>query len=206
MSLQDILAKKRAAAATPAPSPAPALTAPPPAPIPEPPAPAVEAPAVVEAKPLTFAEKIALKRKQDAEASANKVPAAPVAEVNPLAILEETAVVVKKEAKEVPIVTDNMEVQQVYANLLEKINNLEHLMGDDLKNAMTNLKKGLMENPDACELMLDEDIGEMVKALRRITMQAVIETKETGGGKKKPKASTMAALTPEQLAQGLADL
>lgn len=200
MSLQDILAKKRAAAATPAPSPAPAPTAPPPT-VPEPPAPAAES------KPLTFAEKIALKRKQDAEAAVSKPTAAPVVEANPLAILEEsTNVAIKKEPKEVPIVTDNMEVQQVYANLLEKINDLEHLTGDDLKNAMTNLKKGLMENPDACELMLDEDIGEMVKALRRITMQAVIETKETGSGRKKPKASTMAAITPEQLAQGLADL
>lgn len=197
MSLAEILARKKAAAAA-ANSPSPAPTeAPAPAPAP-----------AAEEKPLTFAEKLALRRKQEAEARA-KTEAPPPPAANPLAILEEpqeAEVKAPKEQREVKILTEDAEAQQQYANLREKIDALEDRAGEDLKNSMTILKKALMENPAACELMLDEDIGEMVKALRRITMQDVIEVKESGSGRKKPKASTMAPMTPEMFAKGLAEL
>ena len=198
MSLADILAKKKAAAAAASAPTVSTVTAA--ATIEQPKA---EAPAVVS-KPLTFAEKMALKK-----ASAVAVEKKEVQEVPALAALSSITERITKTPsapKDIPIVTDDADLQQKYADIRIKIDDLENRMGEDLKTAMTTLKKALMANPAACEIMLDEDIGEMVKALRRMTMQDVIETKETGGGKKKPKAKTMADLTPEMLAQGLAEL
>lgn len=209
MSLADILAKKKAAAAAAAEGDK-AVNATPVA--------AVEAPVVVAeakkeeapapaAKPLTFAEKMALKKqqaaapKEESTAQAVEVPA-----LAALSSITERITKTPSAPKDIPIVTDDADLQQKYADIRIKIDDLENRMGEDLKTAMTTLKKALMANPAACEIMLDEDIGEMVKALRRMTMQDVIETKETGGGKKKPKAKTMADLTPEMLAQGLAEL
>lgn len=197
MSLADILAKKKAAAA--------AASAPTQAPAPAP-APVAEAPAQ-PAKPLTFAEKMALKKAQAAGTlTAALAKPAPVAEASPLAVLDEPAVsapVQQKVPKEIPILTEDTNTQQQYAGIRAKIDDLESRMGSDLKVAMEELKIALRSNPEACELMLDEDIGEMVKALRRMTMQDVIETKEPG--KKKPKATTMAALTTAMLEEGLKD-
>ena len=201
MSLADILAKKKAAAAAASAPTVSTVTAA--ATIEQP---KVEAPAVA-AKPLTFAEKMALKKASAVAVEKKEVQE--VQEVPALAALSSITERITKTPsapKDIPIVTDDADLQQKYADIRIKIDDLENRMGEDLKTAMTTLKKALMANPAACEIMLDEDIGEMVKALRRMTMQDVIETKETGGGKKKPKAKTMADLTPEMLAQGLAEL
>ncbi len=71
-----------------------------------------------------------------------------------------------------------------YEDIKPKINLLSSMADSELKNAMKTLKEALMQNPSATELMLDSDIGEMVKALRRMTGEAITEatTKE-----KKPK-------------------
>lgn len=218
MSLAEMLAKKKALAAgnssssgteekksevnppSPLPTSAPVAVE----------APVKTAPVAEQNKPLTFAEKLALKRKQDAEALAQKKAestsnAAPVEE---LAVLSPTTVSETKIAREpaaIQIVSDDPEIQQKYADIKNKILDLEDKMGDDLKGAMTALKKSLHENAEACAHMLDEDIGQMVVALRRMTMQDVIESKE-GSGKKKPKATTMKDLTAEQLMAGIEEL
>jgi hypothetical protein len=41
--------------------------------------------------------------------------------------------------------------------------------GEPLKTAMQRLKKGIKDNPEACSLLLPEEIGEMVKNLYRMT-------------------------------------
>ena len=199
MSIAELLAKKRAAAAS-------NTTAPVEEKKETPPAVEETKPAVVENKPLTFAEKLALKKAQQQQATA--VVSAP-AKVEELAIsissqITEVAEKIHKEI-DIPIVTDDPVVQQKYADIKLKIEELEEKMGDDLKVAMTSLKKALHENSDACAHMLDQDIGKMVVALRRMTMQDVIEVKE-GKGTKKPKASTMKDLTAEQLMAGLEEL
>ncbi len=227
MSLAEILAKKKALAAgnnssssvteekklevnspSPLPTTIPSTTVATPKTVEQAPAPAP----TEQSKPLTFAEKLALKRKQDAEALAQKKAestsnAAPVEELAVLspAPVQESIAKAERAPVEIQIVSDDPEIQQKYADIKNKILDLEDKMGDDLKSAMTALKKSLHDNAEACAHMLDEDIGQMVVALRRMTMQDVIESKE-GSGKKKPKATTMRDLTAEQLMAGIEEL
>lgn len=55
--------------------------------------------------------------------------------------------------------------------------------GEPLKGAMNDLKIALKSNPEACNLLLPEDIGEMVKHLYKITNTVVIEAKAKAGAK-----------------------
>lgn len=93
--------------------------------------------------------------------------------------------------------------EQSYADLQQRIQELNDLSGDNLAKAMIDLKKALMANPDACKLMLPEEVGQMVAALRRITSQhAVAESlKPKGRGAAKPKA-----LTEEEMNAAFAEL
>lgn len=56
--------------------------------------------------------------------------------------------------------------------------------GEPLKDAMIELKKAIKANPAACTVLLPEDIGEMVKALYRLTdrdlEQAVAKANKKG--------------------------
>lgn len=61
--------------------------------------------------------------------------------------------------------------EQAYEDLRARIAELETLAEDNLQRAMIDLKKALMANPEACSLMLPEEIGSMVAALRKITGQ-----------------------------------
>lgn len=92
------------------------------------------------------------------------------------------------------------DIAQEVADIQNRITQLEALSEDDLKPAMKDLKKALMDNPDACSLMLPEDIGKMVEALRRMTGQALVEEKT----KTKTKKQTAAEIK-EMLGQPLAD-
>lgn len=96
-------------------------------------------------------------------------------------------------------------IEQTYADLKARIEALEALSEDNLRGEMDTLKKALMENPDACQLMLPEDMGMLVAALRRITGQALATAaeKKAKGRTKKEKA---VPLTAEALEQGFADL
>lgn len=64
--------------------------------------------------------------------------------------------------------------------------------GEPLKNAMRDLKRGLLANPAASASLLPEDIGEMVKHLYRMTGKDVEDaiakaSKNKKGGSKQPK-------------------
>lgn len=63
--------------------------------------------------------------------------------------------------------------------------------GQPLKNAMNDLQRALLDNPAACAIMGEEDIGEMVKNLYRMNGQIIAE--EAGKVKtRKPKVEMTA--------------
>lgn len=53
-----------------------------------------------------------------------------------------------------------------------RIKQLEELSGTDLKSEMDDLKMTLLKNPSACELLLPEDIGLLVRGIKRIVYVA----------------------------------
>jgi hypothetical protein len=65
-------------------------------------------------------------------------------------------------------------VEQEVMEIRSRISQLNDLSGTDLKHEMDDLKMVLLKNPAACELLLPEDIGEMVKAIRHILGYAQI--------------------------------
>lgn len=84
----------------------------------------------------------------------------------------------------VPFTADNP-----IAEIQNKINELSDLEGESLSGAMAELKKALRENAAACDLLLDEDIGKLTIAYRRMVNEDVIQSKSDN--KKKPKAVTI---------------
>ena len=94
--------------------------------------------------------------------------------------------------------------EQIYSEISQRIKQLEELSGDDLKNEMMNLKKALLENPQACMLLLPDEIGAMVSSLRKITGIAIAtaSAKTKKAGEKKPAAKKM---TAAELALALED-
>lgn len=152
------------------------------------------------AKSLTFAEKMALKRAQAAVQEAPK----PIASSTPMLDIEDAVAEVKKEEEDIFIDPDTLPDDPAQAaafiDIKRRVAKLKNLMGDDLPPAMSQLKKALKENPAACELMLDEDLGMMVVALRRMTgeqIAAAAEPKKKGPGKS-AKAKDV-ALTKDQI-------
>ena len=85
---------------------------------------------------------------------------------------------------------------QATADIKQRIQELEELAGDDLENAMKQLKRALMENPSACELILPQEIGLMVSALRQITgtHAVTMASKPKGRAAAKPKALSAAEM------------
>ena len=94
--------------------------------------------------------------------------------------------------------------EQIYSEISQRIKQLEDLSGDDLKNEMMNLKKALLENPQACMLLLPEEIGSMVSHLRKITGIAIATASAKTSKKKEPKAAGK-KLTAQELADALND-
>lgn len=133
-------------------------------------------------KPLTFAEKMAL-RKAQVQAAQNQPPK------------EKPALVI--DPSELP--SDPADAQ-AFIDIKTRIHNLEDLMDDDLRNAMSELKQALKKNPNASELLLDSDVGKMVTSLRRMAHVAVVAAKEPKkpGRKTTPKAKDV-QLTPEEV-------
>lgn len=91
------------------------------------------------------------------------------------------------------------------AEISQRIQLLESMSLENLKGEMSALKKAILENPQACMLLLDEDVGKMVVAIRKITGLAI----QTAASKKKEaKAGTSGKtkkLTAEELAAALDD-
>lgn len=88
-----------------------------------------------------------------------------------------------------------------YADIKGRIGQLIELSGEDLSSQMTLLKQALKENPNACKLMLPEDIGGIVAALQRITGKYLIQkaTQKKDKVPKMPKGSQALNFTAEEL-------
>lgn len=239
MSLADILAKRKAALAAgaeavkteaPVAEAKPALFSPELAPIkasilPEAvvaatvEAPVKESPPVATApRVMTFAEKMAEKKalaEKNSPAVVVKPPsvmanmqkglaeAIAKSQANPEDDAEDFA---RDEFKQAP---EN--VQEGYKDIKGLVYGLAGTDDDDLAPAMSKLKKALLANPAACLLMLDQDIGKMTIALRRLTQEALVDaTKEkkakAPGAPKKAKTTMQVALTEEQMAAVFAEL
>ncbi len=87
-------------------------------------------------------------------------------------------------------------------NLQTQIN--EGMEGSDIKAEMDDLKRSLMENPAACLLLKDEDIGTLVQAYRKIVGIAIAEASSTKP-RKAPAAKKTKQMTAEELAAALDD-
>ena len=87
----------------------------------------------------------------------------------------------------------------------QRISQLETLMGDDLRNEMSALKQAILENPSACSLLLDQDIGKLVSSLRRITGQAIASAAAKATKPKAEPKAKPAKLTAAELAAALDD-
>ena len=215
MGLKELLAAKRAAAAAaeapaqPAPVPAKTEVVTPPAPVK-----AEPAPEPAPQKPMSFAEKIALKKKQAETAVSAPAPAPSSAlaalDIEDTIVQEAPTVTLSPDQLSVIQEEEDSELAQAYSDLALTINKLKYTDdGDDLTNAMTELKKALKKNPSASMLLLDTDIGQMTLALRRYTGLAISDAKESKEkakpGRKPAKASNV-PLTPEQIAAALDDM
>lgn len=210
MSLADILAKKKAAAE--GSNPTPTVT---PAPTKAPDLPKsfekVEDKMKEEGntpvgKPMTFAEKMALKKAQTAApAVAAQTVTEPVTvtsgssvtQSDPKVLAPNTEPAQSAEQKVSQPVstlakgdtgTADTETAQAYADIHARIEALADLSDTPLEGAMSALKKALMANPNAVSLMLDSDYAQMVVALRRLTKEDQLEAaKEKTTGRKRTK-------------------
>lgn len=68
---------------------------------------------------------------------------------------------------------EDIDARQAASDIQKRIADLDALSGVDLKNEMANLKQALMHNPAACMLLQDEDIGALVRNLRKMLGNAV---------------------------------
>lgn len=93
--------------------------------------------------------------------------------------------------------------EQVASELSIKIKELVTHEGDSLKMEMASLKKAIMENPAACSLLQDEDIGAAVAALRRMVGIAVAVA---NAPKEKKTSKATKKLTPAELAAALKEV
>lgn len=73
--------------------------------------------------------------------------------------------------------------------------------GDSLKDAMNNLKLALKKNPEASNLLLPEEIGELVKHLRIVTNTQVVASVTKDATKEARKIAKSASLTNEEFLQ-----
>ena len=85
--------------------------------------------------------------------------------------------------------------EQIVSELRQKISLLSTFEGDSLRGEMNALKKAITENPAACSLLHDEDIGTMVRALRKIVGVAVATA---AAPKEKKPAAASKKMSPEE--------
>lgn len=97
--------------------------------------------------------------------------------------------------------------EQIASELQTRIQNLHPRQGDNLSMEMDSLKRVLLENPAACSLLMDEDIGMLATNLRRITGIALASA--TAAKEKKtaaPKAPKQKQLSAEEFNNALDDM
>ncbi len=86
--------------------------------------------------------------------------------------------------------------EQIASDLSARIQLLCNFDVGDLKDEMRELKQALMDNPAACSLLRDEDIGILVSSLTKILGKEVMEKEQAPARKKKEKQT----FTKEELA------
>ena len=69
----------------------------------------------------------------------------------------------------------------------QRIIELSDIKGPPLKDAMTSLKNALRHNPEACNLLLPEEIGAMVAKIYELTNHKISEVKSKDSVKKSKK-------------------
>lgn len=92
------------------------------------------------------------------------------------------------------------EIEQKASEISLRIRALANFDGESLKGEMVALKTALLQNPSACSLLHDEDIGAAVAALRRMVGIAVASAAKPAA---KPKQKR---LSPAELAKALAEV
>jgi ATP adenylyltransferase/5',5'''-P-1,P-4-tetraphosphate phosphorylase II len=95
--------------------------------------------------------------------------------------------------------------EETISEISKRIEMLNAMSEADLKTEMTSLKQALKENPAACALMKDEDVGLLVTALRKLTNKAITETEKPKRGTAASKAPAVKKLTAAELAAALED-
>lgn len=85
-------------------------------------------------------------------------------------------------------VSTELTVEEI-RSMIEQLSMTEQ--GESLREAMQDLKKALRANPEACALLLPEDIGQCVSYLRKLTGQVIAEQVATKR-RKKPDMSAEA--------------
>lgn len=93
------------------------------------------------------------------------------------------------------------EISQLASEIQARIANLESLFEESLEGEMDALKLVLRDNPSAAALMLDEDVGLLVKNLMRTVQAAVVEA--NSAKEKKPRAAKK-QLSKEEIDAALA--
>lgn len=101
------------------------------------------------------------------------------------------------------ITASNDTPEQVVSEIRQKISLLCNFNGDSLRTEMSQLKSALLENPAACSLLLDEDIGLAVASLRRMVGIAVASA--NAPKEKKVKVGNV-KMTATQLALAIAEV
>ena len=76
------------------------------------------------------------------------------------------------------------ETEQLAHEIQARIQQLSDLSGTSLKNEMDDLKLCLLKNPAACELLLPEDIGMAVAAIKKLLGHATATAEKPARGKK----------------------
>ena len=78
--------------------------------------------------------------------------------------------------------------EKLYADIKPRLRALADMSEADLPNEMQSLRTSLLKNPDACALMLPEEIGMLVTALCRETGKTLAAAKIKATKTTKPKA------------------
>jgi len=99
----------------------------------------------------------------------------------------------------------NPENNQKASELSLRIQALDALNGESLKGEMSALKVAILENPAASALLLDEDVGLLVKALRKMTGVALTNAAAGKATTKSTKAKAV-KLTAADLLEGAGEL
>ncbi len=197
LSFQELLAAKKAALSDP---PASGLVATALDDQPEPPAPAPNNDFLAKLRAAKEAATTPAPPKEAPAQEADPIPKAmPKIEISSRVVEMSNRVVAAEAA------ISEIEESSTTAEIKERIERLTTLDGFDLKQAMDGLKALILANPSACSLLLPEDVGDMVTALRRMTgnTKAELMAAPKRGGRKAAPAKT---LNPDDLDALLTDL